>query len=121
MVPRVRVALRCSILGIPARMCAAGVSDIYGAFLDAVAGPTVRCASIDGVLVVEASAGRVEFNKLVTHCCCAVGGVAESRTHGSQQGRPRGPRGLLFGPTTRRRRRLLVLRLAGRLNRELGA
>jgi len=32
-----------------------------------MAGPPIRCAPVDSVLVVEAPAGRVEFYQLVTH------------------------------------------------------
>lgn len=56
-------------------MCAAGISDINGSLLNAVIRSAVRRAAVDGMLVVEASACRVELGKLVAHCWSSDGEV----------------------------------------------
>lgn len=45
----------------------AGVADEDGALLHVVAATAVRGAAVDGVLVVEALAGRVQLDELVAH------------------------------------------------------
>lgn len=54
-------------------MCAAGITDVDCALLNVVAWSSVCSAAVNGVLVVEAAASRVQFNKLITHIglyCC---------------------------------------------------
>ncbi|KAL7901715.1 hypothetical protein HDV64DRAFT_241799 [Trichoderma sp. TUCIM 5745] len=48
-------------------MCVAGITDVDCALLNVVARSSVCRAAVNGVLVVEAAASRVEFNKLITH------------------------------------------------------
>lgn len=49
------------------RVLAAGVADKYGAELDAVARLAKGGTPVDGVLVVQAPAGRVPLHQLVAH------------------------------------------------------
>lgn len=51
-------------------MCAAGVADQDRPALHSMAGPSIRSAPVDGVLVVEAAARRVKLNQLVAHDGC---------------------------------------------------
>ena len=48
-------------------MVLACVADEYCSLGDMVAWSPIGCASVDGVLVVEASTRRVQFDNLVTH------------------------------------------------------
>lgn len=48
-------------------MFTAGVPNQDRLPLDAMSRPAIRRAPINGVLVVEAAASRVEFNQLVAH------------------------------------------------------
>ena len=67
-VSRVRVCLRGRRVGPMAlRVVAAGISNEDGPPLDAVAGLTKGRTPINGVLVVEASACRVELDELIAH------------------------------------------------------
>lgn len=54
-------------------MCAAGVTDVDCALLDVVTRSSVCRAAVNGVLVVEATASRVQFNKLITHGALCYG------------------------------------------------
>ena len=47
---------------------AAGISHQYRSPLDAVTRPSIRRAPVDGVLVVETPARRVQFYQLIAHC-----------------------------------------------------
>ncbi len=67
MVARIGVALRCRVLGAAACVSTASVTDVYRPLLDAMPSSAVRRASINGVLVVKAPAGRVQLDELVTH------------------------------------------------------
>jgi hypothetical protein len=67
-VARVRVRLRRRRVGsVALRVLAAGVSNEDGPSLDAVARLAKGRAPVNGVLVVEASACRVELDELVAH------------------------------------------------------
>lgn len=66
-VARVGVLVLAGVLRVAARVGAASVADVDGALLDAVAGPSISCTPVNGVLVVEAAAGRVELHELVAH------------------------------------------------------
>ena len=58
-------------------MVRASVAHQDGTLRDVVAGPAVAGTSVHGVLVVEAPAGRVEFDQLVAHGDCEqLGGGA---------------------------------------------
>lgn len=48
-------------------MSAAGVADIDCALLDAVAWLAIGRATVNGVLIVEAAACRVELHELIAH------------------------------------------------------
>lgn len=64
------------VMGAVAGMCAAGIADVDGALLDVVAWSSVCRAAVNGVLVVEASASRVELNELIAHGdVCVLCGV----------------------------------------------
>ncbi len=45
----------------------AGVADVDGPLLYRMAGLAIGWASVNGVLVIEASASRVELCELITH------------------------------------------------------
>lgn len=45
----------------------AGVADQDCLILHTVAGSSISSASVDGVLIIEATAHRVELNQLVAH------------------------------------------------------
>lgn len=66
-IARVGVVVPACLLHALDRVDAAGVSDIDDALLHAVAGPSVAHAAVDGMLVVEAAAGRVQLDELVAH------------------------------------------------------
>lgn len=55
------------VMGTMAGVCTAGITDVDCALLDVVAWSSVCRAAVNGVLVVEASASRVELNKLIAH------------------------------------------------------
>jgi hypothetical protein len=55
------------VLSAVARVETAGIPDVDVSLLDVVAGAAVGHTAVDGVLVVEAAAGRVEFQELVAH------------------------------------------------------
>lgn len=55
------------VMGTVAGMCTAGIPDVDCALLDIVARPSVCRAAVNGMLVVEAAASRVELNKLIAH------------------------------------------------------
>lgn len=55
------------VMGTMAGMCTAGIADVDCALLDVVARSSVCRAAVNGMLVVEASASRVELNKLIAH------------------------------------------------------
>jgi hypothetical protein len=52
---------------------AAGVSDEDLSLLDAVSGAAISDATVNGVLIVEAPASRVQLDELVAHCVDGVG------------------------------------------------
>lgn len=51
-------AMRVHLTGVPNENCA---------FCNSVAASSIRGTAIDGVLVVEALAGRKEFDELIAH------------------------------------------------------
>lgn len=53
--------------GLAGGVGGARVADEDGALLDAVAATAVGGTAVDGVLVVEAVAGRVQLDELVAH------------------------------------------------------
>lgn len=55
------------MMGAVAGMCTAGISDVDCALLDVVARSSICRATVNGMLVVEASASRVELNELIAH------------------------------------------------------
>lgn len=55
------------VMGTMTGVCAAGITDVDCALLDVVAWSSVGRAAVNGMLVVEASASRVELNKLIAH------------------------------------------------------
>jgi hypothetical protein len=64
-----------SILCAAAWVNAASIANIDGTLLNTVARTSVGGTTVNGVLVVEASACRVELNKLITHggeCMCWI-------------------------------------------------
>lgn len=61
-------------------MGTARVANVYCSFLDGMTTTPVSDASVDGMLVVKATTGRVELNKLVAHD--EGGDVISSRERG---------------------------------------
>jgi hypothetical protein len=66
-IARVGVGELRRVLGIVARVYAAGISDVDVALLDVVTLASIGDAAVHGVLVVEAAASRVELKQLVAH------------------------------------------------------
>ena len=48
-------------------MKTAGIADVNGTLLNAVARTTVRRTAVDGMLIIETPAGRVQLEYLVAH------------------------------------------------------
>ena len=67
MITGIGVCICGGVLRAATGMSVAGVSNEDGALLDAVAGPAVRHALIDSVLIVQTTASRIEFKELITH------------------------------------------------------
>lgn len=63
----VRVGMARGMVGWPTCVGTARVPNIYCSFLDGMTTTAVRNTSVDGMLVVKATAGRVQLNKLVAH------------------------------------------------------
>lgn len=72
----IRVGVLGCVLSLPgSRVQAADITNEDCTRLHAVAGPSIRGASINGVLVVEATACRVQLDQLVAHCA-GCGGLS---------------------------------------------
>lgn len=55
-------------------MLTASIPNEDDPLLYAVARPPIGDTAVDGMLIVETAAGRIQLDKLITHLCCSLGG-----------------------------------------------